>query len=496
VVHPRRHVRARTTRAVGLGAALTGHESSIICRVYSELERRQIADALARAFLDGGRWRAEDLAERGAGVLDRRPEWIDALSFATVALTRSTPTFRERRRVEEFIENWLADRSESTGRDAGAPVVIALLEPDLTRRGAVRSPVIARGWPIAHVESVVELAERLELDLGQLAWLADVRGLERRAPDERLRNYRYRWVPRRSGLPRLIEAPKLRLKEIQRWILREILSGVPAHDAAHGFIRGRSAITHARLHCEQPAVLSLDLRDFFPSIAASRVYGIFCTLGYSRQVAHVLTGVCTNVAPMIAWNALPSGGERDGARFQLGRALATPHLPQGAPTSPALANLSAFALDRRLTGLAGAFGLRYSRYADDLTLSGSALTGRRSAVVAGYAARIAREEGFAVQPRKSRLRTAARRQLVTGVVVNAHPNLARNEYDRLRATLHRLSLDGPPADQGIDLRAQLRGRVAWAQSLNPGRGAKLRRLYDRIDWDRPPGDAGLGAGVS
>ncbi len=480
--------------------------------MYSELERRQIAEALARAFLDGGRWRAEDLAERGAGVLDPRPEWIEQLSFAVAALERSTPTAHERRRVEVFIERWLANRPEASGRDARAPVVIALLEPDLTRRGTVRGRVIARGWPIAPVGAVADLAERLELDLGQLAWLADVRGLERRAPDERLRNYRYRWVPRRSGLPRLIEAPKLRLKEVQRWVLREILSGVPAHDAAHGFTRGRSAITHATLHCGQTAVLALDLRDFFPSVRANRVYGIFCTLGYPRQVAHVLTGLCTNVAPLIAWNALPPGGEGDGARFRLGRALAAPHLPQGAPTSPALANLAAFGLDRRLTGLAAHFGLRYSRYADDLTFSGPGLTGRRSTAVAGYAARIAREEGFALQPRKSRLRTAARRQLVTGVVVNAHPNLAREEYDRLRATLHRLSLDGPPAatraldtsgpgatnlvTDGVDLRAQLRGRVAWAESLNPTRGAKLRRLYDRIEWDRPGPDPGDHAGVA
>src|SRR5579875_385458 len=358
-------------------------------------------------------------------------------------------------------------------------------------RTPAHGPVTDRGWPIARVESVPELADRLELDLGQLAWLADVRGLERTAADERLRNYRYRWVARRSGLPRLIEAPKLRLKEIQRWILREILAQVPAHDAAHGFTRGRSAITHASLHCGRPAVLSLDLRDFFPSVAAGRVYGIFRTLGYPPSVAHALTGLCTNVTALLAWDALPvsqghhSGGKvPGGARFHLGRALATPHLPQGAPTSPALANLSAFGLDRRLTGLAGAFDLRYSRYADDLTLSGAALTGRRSAAVADYAAAIAREEGFALQPRKSRLRTAARRQLVTGVVVNAHPNLARDEYDRLRATLHRLALDGPPHDDGaVDLRAQLRGRVAWAESLNPARGAKLRRLYEAIEWD-------------
>jgi RNA-directed DNA polymerase len=460
--------------------------------VYDDLTRRLIADALARAFLDG-RPRAEDLAERGAGALDPRPEWIEALAFTTAPLLRTGPTAGSLAQIADHIDSWLAAKPEVI--HAPPPVVVSRLRFHPPSHRAVRHTILDRGLPIAPLASATELAERLELDLGQLAWLADVRGLERRAPDERLRNYRYRWVPRRSGLPRLIEAPKLRLKEIQRWILREILREVPAHDAAHGFTRGRSAVTHAALHCGQPAVLALDLRDFFPSISAGRVYGIFCTLGYARPVAHVLTGLCTNVASAIAWNALPPGGAAD-ARFRLGRALATPHLPQGAPTSPALANLAAFGLDRRLTGLAAGFGLRYSRYADDLTFSGPALTGKRSTAVARYAAAIAREEGFASHPRKSRLRTAARRQLVTGVVVNQHPNLAREEYDRLRAALHRLALDGPPAEDGVDLRAQLRGRVAWAESLNPNRGAKLRRLYDRIDWDRPGPDAGPDAGVT
>jgi RNA-directed DNA polymerase len=452
--------------------------------VYQAPERRLLADGLAEVFMQG-RWRAEDLAERGAGMLDPRPPWIEALAFATAALERATP-HRGRTRLRDFIERWLDERPDD-GAEA-PPDVIARQRPTAAGRRSVPglAPVIARGWPIASITSVAELADQLELDLGQLAWLADVRSLERSAADERLRNYRYRWVPRASGLPRLIEAPKLRLKEVQRWILREILAGVPAHDAAHGFTRGRSAITHASLHCGQPAVLTLDLRDFFPSVAAARVYGIFRTLAYEPPIAHVLTGLCTNVVPAVAWNALPRGGETDGARFHLGRALAAPHLPQGAPSSPAIANLAAFGLDRRLSGLAAAFGLRYSRYADDLTLSGPGLTGRRSAAIAERIASIAREEGFALQPRKSRLRTAARRQLVTGVVVNAHPNLARTEYDRLRATLHRLSLDGPGkggTDESIDLRAHLNGRVAWAESLNPRRGAKLRRLYDAIRWD-------------
>ena len=186
----------------------------------------------------------------------------------------------------------------------------------------------------------------------------------------------------------MLERPKLRLKEIQPgsdvWI--------PPHDAAHGFVRGVG--THAALHTGRRVVLALDLEDFFASVAAARVYGIFRTAGYPEAVAHTLTGLCTNVVPV---------EESVPGEFRLSRRLATPHLPQGAPTSPALANLVAFHLDARLTGLAAAIGARYSRYADDLTFSADHyLRPPHDAI-----ATIARAEGFRVNAAKTRLMAAA-----------------------------------------------------------------------------------------
>jgi RNA-directed DNA polymerase len=452
--------------------------------VYDEATRETLADELADAFLSAP-WKAELLAESGAARLDRWPRWIDALALAVVAVHRGPPVDR-RGELVRSIERFLEEHQAGLGESQPPRISRLLVDTGALTRATAPRP-LRHAWPIAEVDSAAVLAERLELSDGQLAWLADVRGMERTVVDEQLRNYRYRALPRRSGLPRLIEAPKARLKEIQRWVLREILDHVPAHEAAHGFTRGRSAVTHAELHTGQAVVLRLDLRDFFASVAAARVYGIFRTLGYTPPVAHLLTGVSTNVVPQAVWMALPKTADPRGvqAQFWLGRHLATPHLPQGAPTSPALANLAAFRLDRRLAGLADASGCRYSRYADDLTFSGPARLRRGRARFEELVASIARDEGFRLNDDKSAMRGAASRQSVCGVVVNVHPNIVRTEYDRLRAILHNAALHGPASQNrsGIaDFEAHLRGRISWISSLNPGRGEQLKQRFAEIEW--------------
>ena len=468
--------------------------------MYDDLERTTLAGELAAAFLTGP-WKAEDVAESGAACLDRWPSWMTALALSVVAVFRTPPSDRPGE-LARLIETFLAEHA-AKAEEPEPPRILRLLAGGgsgqrhstgrLSRRGVARTrPPLEHDWPIAKIDSADDLAERLELSGGQLAWLADVRGLERTVTAEKLRNYRYLTVARGDGLPRVIESPKARLKEIQRWLLHEILDHVPPHDAAHGFTRGRSVISHARLHTHQETVLRLDLKDFFASIAAARVYGIFVTMGYAPSVAHVLTGLSTNTVAQAVWSRIPRTAERRlvQPRFWLGRQLATPHLPQGAPTSPALANLAAFRLDRRLTGLARASGLRYSRYADDLTFSGAGALRRRAEHFQEVAAKIAREEGFVINREKSALRTAGSRQSVCGVVVNVRPNVIRAEYDRLKATLHNAARHGPQSQNrsGVaDFESHLRGRIAWVASLNPQRGEQLRRRFAEIDWGHPPG---------
>jgi RNA-directed DNA polymerase len=348
-------------------------------------------------------------------------------------------------------------------------------------------------WELPVIASAAELADRFELSHGQLLWLSDLRGLERTAQREQLRNYRYRLLERREGLPRVVEIPKARLKEIQRRILREILDQVPVHDAVHGFERGRSVISHAALHSGQEMLLTLDLADFFSSVRVSRVAAIFRALGYRADVGRQLAGLCTNIVPLSVWSEVQAQGSdaqaSDGRRFRLGRLLASPHLPQGAPTSPALANLAAFALDRRLSGLAECHGLRYSRYADDLTFSGQRLSpaGRRYCVA--MVVEIARDEGFEVNAQKTRCHPSGGRQTICGVVVNRHPNLTRTEYDTLAAIIHNAVVHGPAGQNRagvLDFQAHQRGSIAWLSALNPARGERLRARFQEIDWNQNP----------
>jgi RNA-directed DNA polymerase len=258
---------------------------------------------------------------------------------------------------------------------------------------------------------------------------------------------------------------------LQRRLLDEVLGRLPVHGAAHGFVPGRDVHSFSHVHTGKVTVVKLDLMSFFSSVTVSRVYGLLRTAGYPEPVAHTLAALCTTRTPADVLRGAP-----DPHRAAL---LRQPHLPQGAPTSPALANLCAFRLDRRLSGLAQTFGVDFSRYADDLAFSGDLQVPDAHRLVA-WVSRIVTEEGFRIHPRKTRIRGRGDRQQLAGLVVNERPAVPREEYDRLRATLHNAARDGLTAanrDGHPDFAAHLAGRIAWISRGNPARAAKLRELY-------------------
>ncbi|MEL7027826.1 MAG: reverse transcriptase family protein [Pseudomonadota bacterium] len=162
------------------------------------------------------------------------------------------------------------------------------------------------------------------------------------------------------------------------------------------------------------------------------------------------------------------------------------HLPQGAPTSPALSNLTTFQMDRRLKGLANYYDANYTRYADDLTFSGPKRLLHRSGKFLTTVESIVDEEGFRLNQRKTRIQTQAGRQLVNGLVVNQKLNAPRQEYDSLRATLFncvRFGAESQNRERHPAFRLHLSGRINWIALTNPARGEKLYRLFDQIEWE-------------
>ena len=338
-------------------------------------------------------------------------------------------------------------------------------------------------WPTEQ-----DCANALDVTLPQLLWLADPTGRNLTQRDTRLRTYRQRWVPKRSGGARLLEIPTPLLRRTQRRLVDLLLNRVSPHPAAHGFRAGRSAVTNAAEHCNRAVVIRFDLADFFPSVPTPRVYRLFRTLGYPEPVVRILGGLCTTRLPRTGWDARPNPA-LDGSDHPTWARLNARHLPQGAPTSPAVANLIAYRLDHRLAKLAAACGATYTRYADDLTFSGGDELRRSAGRLERRVALIAAEEGFTLNRRKTRSSGRGARQLVTGLVVNVRPNVPRAEFDRLKAIITNCVRHGPATQNRAnvpDFRAHLSGRVAHVSAVNPVRGRKLWKLFDRIDWSAPP----------
>ncbi len=179
-------------------------------------------------------------------------------------------------------------------------------------------------------------------------------------------------------------------------------------------------------HVRQGVLLRLDLENFFPAFPTARIQALFRTLGYPETVADRLGGLCSNAAPADVCKDLPPESRTLYAR---------PHLPQGAPTSPTLANLMAYRLDCRLSALARTAGGRYTRYADDLAFSGGSQFSRGVERFAAHAAAIALEEGFGVNHHKTRIMRPSTRQQLAGIVVNQTVSVRRQDLDLLEAIL-------------------------------------------------------------
>mgnify|MGYP002860846427 FL=1 len=235
--------------------------------------------------------------------------------------------------------------------------------------------------------------------------------------------YRTFQIPKKKkGEFRTIDAPEPTLMYIQQG-LNLVLQTVHApHQAATGFVPRRSVVTGARMHLGQRIVYNIDLKDFFHSISSGRLCKRLMTKPFclNHEVASLITDLCCH-----------SDGN--------GKSV----LPMGAPTSPTVTNIICERMDRKLASLAKAYGLKYSRYADDITFSGMGNVFKDdSRFIVSLHNIIEKEEGFTINPDKTRLCHRGMRQEVTGLTVNDKENVSRKYVKQLRTMLHNWEMDG------------------------------------------------------
>lgn len=261
------------------------------------------------------------------------------------------------------------------------------------------------------------------------------------------RFYRQHTIPKASGDERIIQAPRVALKVIQRWIHEQILVPADHHGKGTAFRPGASIFANGAIHLGAKNLLQTDLVDFYGSIAPDSVARAYEMIGFPVLVAAQLTDLTT----------LADG------------------LPQGAPSSPMLSNLVVGKMDGELGELAAALDARYSRYADDLTFSSS--THRFDEADVHAVAEIAEGHGFALHPKKTRLVGGGYRHVITGVSTTTRPQYPRAKRRAWRALFHHVRND---PSQFSDQRRRLLGIAAAVSAYDPELGAKYTDLALKV----------------
>lgn len=292
--------------------------------------------------------------------------------------------------------------------------------------------------------------------------------------------YRYTqaWIPKRRGGTRILLVPERRLKFLQRKTLELLEQLHPPRTPVHGFVKNRGAITNANAHQTRPYLLNLDLSNFFGAITRRRVLGMLQALGLEDEVALAICSICV-------------------ARNQL---------PQGAPTSPILSNMIAYRLDRDLMTFAKAHRLRYTRYADDISLSsntqptalfdgGAPLQGRVPVEQLSASLRAAiLSNGFEINSAKVWFSGPQARKEVTGLIVNEFTNVKRSFVRNLRAALYKVETMGVGLAEkdyqtryksNSSLEQVLRGRLEWIAQVRGRSFSAYRTLARKFNQQFP-----------
>jgi RNA-directed DNA polymerase len=328
-----------------------------------------------------------------------------------------------------------------------------------------------------------------------------IREVVERSGPERYRTFR---IMKKAKLSsdgaryRIICVPDGRLMALQRWINKNILSSGKVHEASVAFNPGNNIVEAARLHCGCSWLIKLDIANFFESITEQSVFHVFADMGYEPLVAFELARVCTRRGQPSHTRSLavkrwrPRSGKYPIIPSYGNQLLG--HLPQGAPTSPVLANLVMHTFDCHMASCAQAHGLLYTRYADDLTFSrheaGFSRKLAEDAVAAFY--QIITRHGFMPKYAKTSIVPPGARRIVLGLLVDGkEPRLSKEFRNTLRLHLHHIGPDGSGAIKHAEengfrsiygLRNHIGGLISFAHQVEPALAKHAWKKFDSALW--------------
>ena len=258
-------------------------------------------------------------------------------------------------------------------------------------------------------------------------------------PENHYRTFR---IPKHNGKFRVITEPYPDLKSIQKWILNNILNKVSTSSYAKAYKPQFSLKDNARFHIKQDIVIKLDVADFFPSIKIPFVVHTFLQLGYSKALSEVLGRLCC-----------------------VGNCL-----PQGAPTSPYISNLYCCVLDKRIGHYITKLGFRYTRYSDDITISGD-ISNKQIASIIKFCRKCLKESKLILNEEKTQILRHHHRQLVTGVVLNDKISAGTKKKKEIRKQVYyikKYGLESHISHEEIDKQNyiyHLAGLINWVLFL-------------------------------
>ena len=264
-------------------------------------------------------------------------------------------------------------------------------------------------------------------------------------------------IPKKLGGYRTIDIPIEGLKYVQRWILDNILYNIPTSTASTGFVPKKSIKENAEKHVNKDCVITFDIKDFFPTIKFEEVFRIFNYFGYTNDMSYVFAKLCTRLGS----------------------------LPQGAPTSPYISNIACLKLDKRLLNLTQSLNANYTRYADDMTISG----GRFLIKYLDLFKEIISEEGFVINNKKTNIKYRHDRQMVTGLVVNEKVSIPKKTKRYLRQQIYFCMKYGVSNHLNYikcnksNFKEHLYGLAYFIKMVESEEGDKFLNDLNMITWD-------------